>query len=132
MNKLLTALLASAAALTLSTSVLAAEQSKDTQSRDNQTQNQPNATKGKPEQSDAKSDSNRTKDSNAATKQQDRESVGAGDPAKNQASDQANRDGADTSGANPNTQGSDSDPAYAAELKKLLTEHAVGFRKHFG
>ena len=51
-SKLLTALLASATALALSTSVWAAGQT-DPQSRDNQTQAQPNATKGKPDQNDA-------------------------------------------------------------------------------
>jgi hypothetical protein len=118
MNKLLAAILTSAAVLALGTSVLAAEQAKDTQSRDNQTQAQPNATKGKPGQSDspANTNTNRMKDGNAGAKQQDREAVGANDPAKNQASDQANRNG--TSGSSQNTQGSESDPAYAAELKK--------------
>jgi hypothetical protein len=115
-KKLLAALLASAAALSLGTSVLAAEQAKDTQRRDNQTQAQPNATNGKPGQSDSQANTNRMKDDSAGAKQQDRESVGANDPAKNQASDQANRNG--TSGTSQNTQSSESDPAYAAELKK--------------
>ncbi len=53
MNKLLTALLAGASALALSTSVFAGDQNADAQSKDNQTQAQPNATEGKPDQSAA-------------------------------------------------------------------------------
>ena len=57
MSKLLSALLAGAAALALGSAALAAEQSGDTQSRDTQTEAQPNTT---PEPSDAQSQQNQS------------------------------------------------------------------------
>ncbi len=109
MSKLLSTLLAGAAALALSGSVIAADQ----QARDNQTEAQPNATQGKPGQSEA--DRAQSPNDSATTNRESRKGgpndSAQGKPTQNQA-DQAgteNQTGGNTSAKQK---------AYSADLKK--------------
>lgn len=120
MRKLLTTLLAGAAALALSGSVIAADQ----QSRDNQTEAQPNATAGKPGQSDA--DRAQSPNDSATTNRQSRKG-GPNDPAQGKPTqNQADQSGTDDSkmGRNEDQTGGDlsaQEKQYSADLKKCDT-----------
>ena len=109
MSKLLSTLLAGAAALALSGSVIAADQ----QARDNQTEAQPNATAGKPGQSEA--DRAQSPNDSATTDRQSRKDgpndSAQGKPTQNQA-DQAGT--GDQTGGNMSAK----QKAYSADLKK--------------
>lgn len=118
MSKLLSTLLAGAAALALSGTVVAADQP----SRDNQTEAQPNATQGKPGQQDA-TRAQQSPNGSAATDQQTRKG-GSNDPAQGKPTQsQANQSGTDDGkmGRNEDQTGGDmsaKDKEYSAALKK--------------
>ena len=112
MSRLLTTLLAGAAAMSFTGAAFAAEQAKDTQSRDNQTQAQPNATKGKPEQSDAQAGGSASQPTQA------------NDPTQqNQTQNQANKAGADDGNMGrkpdqPGGQATAKEQEFLADMKK--------------
>ncbi len=116
MSKLLSTLLAGAAALAMSGTVIAADQ----QARDNQTEAQPNAT-GKPGQSEA--DRAQSPNDSATPKRQSRKD-GPNDPAQGKPTqNQADQSGTDDSKMSRNedqTGGNMSakEKAYSADLKK--------------
>jgi hypothetical protein len=99
MSRLLTTLLAGAAALAFAGTAIAADQDKDPQRRDNQTQAQPNATQGKPEQSDAQAardtadpggSSQPQSNTTGKPEQDEAEATGAGGTSSSQAAGQSN------------------------------------------
>lgn len=116
MSKLLTTLLAGAAALSLAGTALAAD--KDPQRRDNQTQAQPNAPQGKPGQSDAQATGG------ASDAQQNQAAGQSNDPTQhNQTQNQANKAGADEGnmGRKPDQPGGQvtaQEQEYLADVKK--------------
>lgn len=121
MSRLLTTLLAGAAAMSFAGAAFSAEQTKDPQSRDNQTQAQPNATKGKPEQSDA---GNAAGPGGSSSGSQPSQAGQSNDPTQqNQTQNQANKAGAEDGnmGRKPDQPGgqvSAKEQEYLADLKK--------------
>jgi len=115
MSKLLTTLLAGAAALSFAGTALAAD--KDPQRRDNQTQAQPNAPQGKPGQSDAQA-------AGGAGNSQQSQTGQSNDPTQhNQTENQANKAGADEGnmGRRPDQPGGQvtaKEQEYLADIQK--------------
>jgi hypothetical protein len=124
MSRLLTTLLAGAAAVSFTGAAFAAEQAKDPQSRDNQTQAQPNATKGKPEQSDAQAGGNATGPAGSSSGAQQSQTGQSNDPVQhNQTENQANKAGADEGNMGrkpdqPGGQATAKEQEYLADMKK--------------
>ncbi len=117
MSKLLSTLVAAAAALALSGTVSAA----DPQSRDNQTQAQPNATQGKPGQQE--SERMPQSPDGSATNQQSRKGAATKDSGQDAQSQNQAQPGTsdDKMGRNRDQTGGDMEPKdkqYSADLKK--------------